>query len=99
MKYKTSTKLVYVQNHADINSERKKMSQSTISDNFNLKHEDKESGLVELDSLIQLYDCKNSILHVEKPSGQFHKSPEDITDKPGKSSEYELVIILLTREI
>ena len=94
MKYKTSTKLVYVQNHADINSERKKMSQSTISDNFNLKHEDKE-----LDSLIQLYDCKNNILHVEKPSGQFHKSPEDITDKPGKSSEYELVIILLTREI
>ena len=72
MKYKTSTKLVYVQNHADINSERKKMSQSTISDNFNLKHEDKESGLVELDSLIQLYDCKNNILHVEKPSGQFH---------------------------
>ena len=85
VKYKTSTKLVYVQNHADIYSEIKKVYQSTIPDNFNLKYEDKEFGLVDLDSPIQLHDRKNNILHVEEPSDQFHKSPEDITDKPEKS--------------
>ena len=83
VKYKTSTKLVYVQNHADIYSEIKKVYQSTIPDNFNLKYEDKEFGLVDLDSPIQLR--KNNILHVEEPPDQFHKSPEDITDKPEKS--------------
>ena len=67
VKYKTSTKLVYVQNHADIYSEIKKVYQSTIPDNFNLKYEDKEFGLVDLDSLIQLHDRKNNILHVEEP--------------------------------
>ena len=85
MKYKTSTKLVYVQNHADRYSEIKKVYQSTIPDNFNLKYEDKEFGLVDMDSPIQLHDRKNNILHVEEPSYQFHKSPEDITDKPEKS--------------
>ena len=40
---------------------------------------------MELDSSIQLHDRKNNILHVEEPSGQCHKSPEDITDKPEKS--------------
>ena len=59
--------------------------QSTILDNFNLKYEDKEFGLVDLDSPIQLYDHKNNILHVEEPSDQFHKLPEDITDNPEKS--------------
>ena len=38
-----------------------------------------------LDSPIQLHDRKNNILHVKEPSYQFHKSPEDITDKPEKS--------------
>ena len=85
MKYKTSTKLVYVQNHADRYSEIKKVYQSTIPDNFNLKYEDKGFGLVDMDSPIQLHDRKNNILHVEEPSYQFHKSPEDITDKPEKS--------------
>ena len=85
VKYKTSTKLVYVQNHADIHSETKKVYQSTIPDNFNIKYEDKKFGLVGLNLPIQLRDHKNNILHVEEPSDQFHKSPEDITDKPGKS--------------
>ena len=66
VKYKISTKLVYVQNHADIYSEIKKVYQSTILDNFNLKYEDKEFGLVDLDSPIQLHDHKNNILHVEE---------------------------------
>ena len=61
------------------------MYRSTNPDNFNLKYEDKEFGLVDLDSPIQLHDRKNNILHDEEPSDQFHKSPEDITDKPEKS--------------
>ena len=85
VKYKTSTKLVYVQNHADIYSEIKKVYQCTIPDNFNLKYEDKEFDLVDLDSPIKLHDRKNNILHVEEPSYQFHKSSKDITYKPGKS--------------
>ena len=89
VKYKTSTKLVYVQNHADIYNEIKKVYQSTIPDNFNLKYEDKEFRLVDLDSPIQLHDRKNNILYVEEPSDQFHKSPEDITDNPEKSLIYE----------
>ena len=89
VKCKTSTKLVYAQNHADIYSEIKKVYQSTIPDNSNLKYEDKEFGLVDLDSPIQLHDRKNNILHVDEPSDQFHKSPEDITDKPEKSLVWE----------
>ena len=61
------------------------MYQSTIPDNFNIKYEDKEFGLVGLDLSIQLHDHKNNIPHVEEPSDQFHKSPEDITDKLEKS--------------
>ena len=38
-----------------------------------------------LDLPIQLHDHKDNILHVEEPSDQFHKSPEDITDKLEKS--------------
>ena len=65
------------------------MYRSTNPDNFNLKYEDKEFGLVDLNSPIQLHDRKNNILHDEEPPDQFHKSPEDITDKPEKSLVYE----------
>ena len=61
------------------------MYQSTNPYNFNFKYEDKELGLVDLDSPFQLHDRKNNILHVKEPSDQFHKSPEDITDKLEKS--------------
>ena len=61
------------------------MYQSTIPDNFSIKYEDKEFGAVGLDLPIQLHDHKDNILHVEEPSDQFHKSPEDITDKLEKS--------------
>ena len=68
VKYKTSTKLVYVKNHADIYSEIKKVYQSTIPDNFNLTYENKKFALVDLDSPIQLHDHKNNIFHVEELS-------------------------------
>ena len=79
------------------------MSQSTIPDNFNIKCEDKEFGLVDLDSPFQLNDHKSNILHVEEPSDQFLKSPEDITDKPEKSlvceESCDSSVLEFTREI
>ena len=61
VKFRNSTKVVYIENHADIYESIHKIYQGNLPRSFSVKYDDKELGIVDLDSPIQLADRKSNI--------------------------------------
>ena len=86
VKFRNSTKVVYVENRADIYERRHKIYQGNLPRSFSVKYDDKEFAIVDLDSPIQLADRKSNILYIEEEVNELQNAPSESTEYNPKSS-------------
>ena len=85
-KFRNATKVVYIENHADIYESLHKIYQSNLPRSFSVKYDDKEFGIVDLDSPIQLADTKSNILYIEEEVKELQNDSSEITEYSPESS-------------
>ena len=85
-KFRNSTKVVYIENHADIYESLHKIYQKNLPRSFSVKYDDKEFGNVDLDSPIQLADTKSNILHIEEELKELQNASSESTEYSPESS-------------
>ena len=93
VKFRNSTKVVYIENHADIYESIHKTCQGNLPRSFSVKYDDKEFGIVDLDSPIQLADRKSNILYIEEEVSEFQNASSESTKynlESGRSSNSSL---------
>ena len=78
VKFRNSTKVAYIENHADIYESIHKIYQGNLPRSFSVKYHDKEFRIVDLDSPIQLADRKSNILYIEKKVSEFQNASSEI---------------------
>ena len=88
VKFRNSTKVVYIENHAYIYESIHKIYQGNLPRSFSVKYHDKEFGIVDLDSPIQLADRKSNILYIEEEVSDFQNASSESTEYNPKSSRY-----------
>ena len=87
VKFRNSTKVVYIENHADIYENIHKIYQGNLPRSFSVKYDDKELGIVDLDSPIQLADRKSNILlYIEEDVSEFQNASSESTEYNPESS-------------
>ena len=86
VKFRNSTKVVYIENHADIYESIRKTCQGNLPRSFSVKYDRKEFGIVDLDSPIQLADRKSNILYIEEEVSELQNAPSESTEYNPKSS-------------
>ena len=86
VKFRNSTKVVYIENHADIYESIHKIYQGNLPRSFSVKYDDKEFGIVDLDSLIPLADRKSNILYIEEEVSEFQNASSESTEYNPESS-------------
>ena len=74
LKFRNSTNVVYIENNADIYQSVHKIYQDNLPRSFLVKYDDKEFGIVDLDSPIQLADRKSNILYTEEEISEFQNA-------------------------
>ena len=77
VKFRNSTNVVYIENHADVYQNIRKIYQDNLPRSFLVKYDDKEFGIVDLDSPIQLADRKSNILYIEKKVSEFQNASSE----------------------
>ena len=85
-KFRNAAKVVYIENHADIYERLHKIYQSNLPRSFSVKYDDKEFGIVDLDSPIQLADTKSNILYIEEEVKELQNASSEITEYSPESS-------------
>ena len=88
VKFRNSTKVVYIENHADIYESIHKIYQGNLPRSFSVKYHDKEFRIVDLDSPIQLADRKSNILYIEEEVSDFQNVSSESTEYNSESSRY-----------
>ena len=87
VKFRNSTKVVYIENHADIYESIHKIYQGNLPRSFSVKYDDKELGIVDLNSPIQLADRKSNILlYIEEEISEFQNASSESTEHNPESS-------------
>ena len=87
VKFRNSTKVVYIENHADIYESIHKIYQGNLPRSFSVKYDDKELGIVDLNSPIQLADRKSNILlYIEEEVSEFQNASSESTEYNPESS-------------
>ena len=84
-KFRNATKVVYIENHADIYESLHKIYQSNLPRSFSVKYDDKEFGIVNLDSPTQLADRKSNI-YIEEEVSEFQNASSESTEYNPESS-------------
>ena len=84
-KFRNATKVVYIENHADIYESLHKIYQSNLPRSFSVKYDDKEFGIVDLDSPTQLADRKSNI-YIEEEVSEFQNASSESTEYNPESS-------------
>ena len=79
VKFRNSTKVVYIENHADIYESIHKIYQGNLPRSFSVKYDDKEFGIVNLDSPTQLADRKSNI-YIEEEVSEFRNASSESTE-------------------
>ena len=85
-KFRNATNVVYIENHADIYESLHKIYQNNLPRSFSVKYDDKEFGIVDLDSPIQLADIKSNILYIEEEVSEFQNASSESTEYNPESS-------------
>ena len=85
-KFRNAAKVVYIENHAGIYESLHKIYQSNLPKSFSLKYDDKEFGIVDLDSPIQLADTKSNILYIEEEVKELQNASSEIIEYSPESS-------------
>ena len=85
VKFRNSTKVVYIENHADIYESIHKIYQGNLPRSFSVKYDDKEFGIVNLDSPTQLADRKSNI-YIEEEVSEFQNASSESTEYNPESS-------------
>ena len=85
VKFRNSTKVVYIENHADIYESIHKIYQGNLPRSFSVKYDDKEFGIVDLDSPTQLADRKSNI-YIEEEVSEFQNASSESTEYNPESS-------------
>ena len=80
VKFRNSTKVVYIENHADIYGSIHKTCQGNLPRSFSVKYDGKEFGIFDLDSPIQLADRKSNILYIEEEVSKFQNASSESTE-------------------
>ena len=88
VKFRNSTKVAYIENHADIYESIHKIYQGNLPRSFSVKYHDKEFRIVDLDSPIQLADRKSNILYIEEEVSDFQNASSESTEYNSESSRY-----------
>ena len=88
LKFRNSTNVVYIENNADIYQSVHKIYQDNLPRSFLVKYDDKEFGIVDLDSPIQLADRKSNILYIEEEVSDFQNASSESTEYNPESSRY-----------
>ena len=88
VKFRNSTKVVYIENHADIFESIHKIYQGNLPRSFSVKYNDKEFGIVNLDLPIQLAARKSNILYIEEEVSDFQNASSESTEDNPESSRY-----------
>ena len=86
VKFRNSTKVVYIKNHADIYENIHKIYQGNLPRSFLVKYDDTEFGIVDLDSPIQLAGRKSNILYTEEEVSEFQNASSESTEYNPESS-------------
>ena len=86
VKFRNSTKVVYIKNHADIYENIHKIYQGNLPRSFLVKYDDTEFGIVDLDSPIQLAGRKSNILYTEEEVSEFQSASSESTEYNPESS-------------
>ena len=86
VKFRNSTKVVYIKNHADIYENIHKIYQGNLPRSFLVKYDDTEFGIVDLDSPIQLAGRKSNILYTEEEVSEFQNAFSESTEYNPESS-------------
>ena len=86
VKFRNSTKVVYIKNHADIYENIHKIYQGNPPRSFLVKYDDTEFGIVDLDSRIQLAGRKSNILYTEEEVSEFQNASSESTEYNPESS-------------
>ena len=86
VKFRNSTKVVYIESQADIYESIHKIYQGNLPRSFSVKYDDKEFGIVDLDSPIQLADRKSNILYIEEEISEFQNASSESTEYNPESS-------------
>ena len=93
IKFRNSTEVLYIENHTDIYESIPKIYQGNLPRSFSVKYDDKEFGLVDLDSPMQFADRKNNILHTEEEVSEIQNASSENTEynpESGRSSSSSL---------
>ena len=85
VKFRNSTKVAYIENHADIYESIHKIYQGNLPRSFSVKYDDKEFGTVDLDSPTQLADRKSNI-YIEEEVSEFQNASSESTEYNPESS-------------
>ena len=85
VKFRNSTKVAYIENHADIYESIHKIYQGNLPRSFSVKYDDKEFGIVDLDSPTQLADRKSNI-YIEEEVSEFQNASSESTEYNPESS-------------
>ena len=85
VKFRNSTKVVYIENHADIYESIHKIYQGNLPRSFSVKYDDEEFGIVDLDSPTQLADRKSNI-YIEEEVSEFQNASSESTEYNPESS-------------
>ena len=85
VKFRNSTKVAYIENHADIYESIHKIYQGNLPRSFSVKYDDKEFGIVNLDSPTQLADRKSNI-YIEEEVSEFQNASSESTEYNPESS-------------
>ena len=86
VKFRNSAKVVYIENHADIYESIHKIYQGNLPRSFSVNYDDKEFGIIDLDSPIQLADRKSNILYIEEGVNEFQSASSESTEYNPESS-------------
>ena len=86
VKFRNSTKVVYIKNHADIYENIHKIYQGNLPRSFLVKYDDTEFEIVDLDSPIQLAGRKSNILYTEEEVSEFQNASSESTEYNPESS-------------
>ena len=86
VKFRNSTKVVYIENHADIYESIHKIYQGNLPRSFSVNYDDKEFGIIDLDSPIQLADRKSNRLYIEEGVNEFQSASSESTEYNPESS-------------
>ena len=85
VKFRNSTKVAYIENHADIYESIHKIYQGNLPRSFSVKYDEKEFGIVDLDSPTQLADRKSNI-YIEEEVSEFQNASSESTEYNPESS-------------